>query len=508
MTYNQPGGQVPGGRMTPPGGQPPPTPGQQDIPPVAPNPGQPQTQPAPTGYPSQPQGYPQQAPPPGYPQQAPPPGYPQQAPPQGYPQQGQQTAVPPAQPPLPPQSTAEQALGEAAPPDPNAPQMIRTDGDAKDGLVKCPRCGSTDISLNPATGKLRCNFCRYEWDAESALKTFGLDTPIGDLVGLVMGSGADDIIPSTETVLTFKCSACGAEVVMDTDESTQARCHWCRNTLSMNQQIPNGAVPDMVLPFSIPKAEAVSRISEFVKKRRFFANRRFTREFNPENVMGVYLPYMVVDVNAQATFQGQGEHKTREYTVGHGDDRETRYDADLYNVWRQFNIEINDLTVESSLGRLDQDIKKNTNNIINSVMPFDTGNAVKYDSNYLSGFTSERRDTNVTDLTPLVEVQSGDIARHAALPTLKFYDRGVRWDREELKVVGQRWVSTYLPVWLYSYQQVKSNGEKFLHYVAVNGRTGETMGSIPVNQARLVSTSIVVQMVGTALFVLFMIFGG
>ena len=68
-----------------------------------------------------------------------------------------------------------------------------------------------------------------------------------------MGSGTQDIVADTKDVMTFKCSSCGAEVVIDTSSSLQARCHWCRNTLSLNQQIPNGAVPDVVLPFSVTK---------------------------------------------------------------------------------------------------------------------------------------------------------------------------------------------------------------------------------------------------------------
>jgi hypothetical protein len=40
----------------------------------------------------------------------------------------------------------------------------------------------------------------------------------------------------------------------------------------------------------------------------------------------------------------------------------------------------------------------------------------------------------------------------------------------------------YLPVWLYSYQQP---GSGMLHYIAVNGRTGETMGSVPVQHWKL-----------------------
>lgn len=389
----------------------------------------------------------------------------------------------------------------------NGPTVIRTDVQGTDGLNKCLRCGATEISLNPQTGQLRCHFCRYEWDAQSALDTMGLNTPVEDLVGLVMGSGAEDIIPSTDVVVTFKCEACGAEVVIDTDHSTQARCHWCRNVLSMNEQIPNGAVPDMVLPFKIPKQEAVDKIAEFVGKRKFFAHRKFLKEFDPNNVMGVYLPYMVVDLNAKATLKGQGEHETRRYTVGSGDDKETRYDADVYDIWRTFDLHVDDLTVESSSQRLDQDTKANTNNIINSVMPFDTENAVVYDSNYLSGFTSERRDTNIEQLTRLVELQAGDIARHSARKSIEFFDRGVRWDEETLEVVGQRWVSAYLPVWLYSYHEGRKGGKELLHYVAVNARTGETMGSVPLNQKRLLSVSGVVQVVGIIAFLLVIMSG-
>ena len=138
----------------------------------------------------------------------------------------------------------------------------------------------------------------------------------------VIGSGAQDIIADADDVVTLKCSSCGAEVVVDTASSAQARCHWCRNTLSVNQQIPNGAIPDTVLPFSVPKDDAKKAIEGFVGKRKFFANPQFKQEFTTNNVMGVYLPYMIVDTNAHADMKGQGEHETRKYTVGSGDHRE------------------------------------------------------------------------------------------------------------------------------------------------------------------------------------------
>lgn len=424
----------------------------------------------------------------------------------------------PANPPAPGAPAADTAVADGAQPaptgpdltgtaEPDGPRIIQTDADAQDGLAKCLRCGATEISLNVATGMLRCHFCRFEWQQDNAMESLNLDGDIGRLSGVVIGSGSADIIPSTEEVLTFKCSACGAEVVIDTNSSTQARCHWCRNKLSMNQQVPNGAVPDMVLPFTLPKADAVAKISEFVKKRSFFAHPKFKAEFNPENVMGVYLPYMVVDINAKAQFTGQGEHQTRSYTVKNGDKQERRYDADVYNVTRAFDIHIDDLTVESSSERRNQG-PHNSNNIINSIMPFDVENSVRYDSNYLAGFASERRDSNVEDLTGLTTTQATDIARYKANETLQFYDRGVRWDDERIDIAGQRWVAAYLPVWLYSYYQERSNGKTFLHYVAVNARTGETMGSVPVHQPKLLAVSGVVQAVGTVLAVVFALVGG
>ena len=373
------------------------------------------------------------------------------------------------------------------------PKVVKTDSEAIKGQDKCPKCGATDISLNVNTGMLRCNFCRHEFKPE---KLEGLETDISQLQGEIMGSGAQDINQEAQDVITLKCSSCGAEVVIDTSESTQARCHWCRNTLSINQQIPNGAVPDVVLPFKVTKDEAKEQIQRFVGKRKFFANPKFTKEFTTENVMGVYFPYMVVDVNANAQFSGRGEKQVRRYTRRNGNNERTYYDADVYHVERDFDLTIEGLTVESNSDRLDKNNSSKTNNIINAIMPFDTENSVKYNSNYLRGYTSEKRDTNIEQLKPIVEGQSYDIARFSANKTLGQYDRGVNWESENLTVKGRQWKTAYLPVWLYSYQEIKSNNKSLLHYVAVNARTKETMGSVPVHIPKLIGISCLVELLG------------
>ena len=372
------------------------------------------------------------------------------------------------------------------------PTIIQTDIGSKDGQNKCPKCGATDISLNVKNGKLRCNFCRHEFEPE---KVEGMQTDLSSLQGQIICSGATNIAFDTNEIVTLKCSSCGAEVVIDTASVTQARCHWCRNTLSINHQIPNGTIPDVVLPFNVERDAARIEIEKFVSKRKFFAHPKFKAEFTTENIMGVYLPYMVVDVNAHVYLSGQGEHLIRKYYSGNSDNRTVRYDADLYNVEREFDLVIDGLTIESSVDKLNNTSSDKTNNVINAIMPFDIENCVKYNANYLKGYTSEKRDTNIDDLKLLVLAQSKDIARFSANSTLKEYDRGVAWNSQQLDVKGQQWKAAYLPVWLYSYQQVSGN-KKILHYVAVNARTKETMGSVPIHMPKLIGISILVEILG------------
>ena len=326
-----------------------------------------------------------------------------------------------------------------------------------------------------------CLFCRNEWHEARVEEEFGLGEGIDQLEGTIIAGGAKDIQADAADVLTFKCESCGAEVVVDTAHSLNARCHWCRHTLNVNQQIPNGAVPDAVLPFRLTKEEATEKIREFASKRRLFAHRQFKKEFVPENVLGVYLPYLIIDARAESQYWGKGEVQTRRWTEKSGDNTVTYYAADVYQVAREVSFTVDDLTIEGSSERA-QFGPANTNNIINTILPFDTKNAVQWNSSYLVGFTSEKRDVNVGAVNPVLEGQLLSIGRSEVQGSLAKFDRGVRWEQEKVDVGGSRWVSMYLPVWLYSYQQ-ESNG--LLHYIAVNARTGETMGSIPVSQPKL-----------------------
>ena len=377
--------------------------------------------------------------------------------------------------------------------------QANSDNGSNSGIVKCPKCGSSDIQFSIKSQSLMCSSCRNTWQA-SAVEEYS--TRLDELQGMTVTQRANTVTDDNATT-TLKCTACGSEVVINTDMSVQARCHWCRNFLSADTKIQNGATPDAVVPFALEKATAVEKIREFVEKRKFFANPTFKQEFEPENVVGVYLPYFIFDGRASSSLIGEGEVQTRTYTKKVGDKQERFYDADLYAVDRQFEMTVDDMLIESSGDRADMSNNKKTNNTINAILPFDVKKAVEYNPNYLRDFTSERRDVNAEDLDAKVQDMLLSISRTKVSDMVNKYDRKVRWDYEKSELHGSHWSTVYLPVWLYSYYDKKKD---LKHYVAVNGQNGNVMGSVPIYQRKLILTSGAMSVAGTFLAIILAIF--
>ncbi|RRD05720.1 TFIIB-type zinc ribbon-containing protein [Arachnia propionica] len=400
--------------------------------------------------------------------------------PEGWPPTQQPTAPPPA----------------AA--DPGFIELSENRG-SQGGAIKCATCGSSDIRYLIEFRSLVCANCRSRWNEPPIEAEVDLTGGIRDLRGTELTRTAQDL-SADQATMTFKCSGCGAEVVINTAETGQVRCHWCRTYLSAGAQIANGAVPDAILPFLVPQAHAVEIIRGFVSQRKFYAHPRFKREFQPENVVGVYLPYFVFDGHATGEVTGQGEIETRRWREKQGENTYvTYYAADVHDVARRFDLSIDDLLLESNAERANMADPSQTNNIINAILPFDVKSALRYNPNYLRGFTSETRNVNVSQLDQVVEDRLLSITRAKADQMVRQYDRGVRWDTEHVDLHGSRWVTAYLPIWLYSYYQPEKG---LKHFVAVNGQNGNVMGSIPLNMPVLILMTLLVLVVGTVLGIL------
>ncbi|WP_084125906.1 hypothetical protein [Demequina sp. NBRC 110054] len=369
-------------------------------------------------------------------------------------------------------------------------EEITTPEGRGDGITRCPKCGASDVVQLKDQHQFMCEFCRHKWGFERLDEAMGLSEGIADLAGVSYSTAASDIV-SDEALVTLKCDGCGSEVVVDTDRTLQARCHWCKHVLSLNNKIPNGAVPDGILPFSVTREQAMGHIQRFVDERKSFALPAFSSTFAPENIMGVYLPYMTVDGNISARLDGVGEILRRRISSKNS---ATRYQFDRYGVRREMDIEIDDLIVESNFEKADIRSATSTNNVINAILPFDVKNIVRFDAHFLGDqYTSQRRDMDIAEAESVAASHFLTVARGVATPTVSQYGRGVRWDSEQCRIDGVRWTSVLLPVWLYGFVS-DQKGYPVTHYIAVNGRTGATMGSVPINtrKAALAASSVAV----------------
>jgi hypothetical protein len=202
----------------------------------------------------------------------------------------------------------------------------------------------------------------------------------------------------------------------------------------------------------------------------------------------VYLPYMIVDGNASADVAGKGEIKTRDTRAAAATRRDLlrrrRVPGGPARGLHRRRPAAGILQQRGNLTRSqhqqhhqhDPAVRHQERGEVERVLP--------------RGLHSEKRDLDVARLRPRLRGPAA-VDRPRQVENRWAVRPRRALGTEGLDVHGTRWVSMYLPVWLYSYHQPGRNGG-MLHYIAVNGRTGETMGSIPVQQWKLILTALTV----------------
>ena len=347
-------------------------------------------------------------------------------------------------------------------------KIIEIENNIKHNQYRCPNCNSTEIIFDKKIKKLKCSYCKNVFEEEQVKQD-----NIYNLEGRNIGKGAKDIKDSD--IVTITCNSCGAEVIIDSKSAPYARCHWCHSVLSLDNKIENGAVPDVILPFKVDKEEARKVIEKFLKERKLFSKRKFKRKFDSNNIKGVYLPYFIVDASGKCNFDGDGVHL---------DEKLAGFNTEFYKIIRKFDIEINGLTIESNSKIIKSNDISKTNQVINAIMPFDTENCIPYKANYLMGYSSEKRNINLTELEEKIDLQIRDICKYSIVDDIEYYNEGIHWDKQEIIYTGKRILMAYFPVWIYTYDEKKFKKNK-THYIVVNGRTKEVKGSVPVNRIKM-----------------------
>ena len=354
-------------------------------------------------------------------------------------------------------------------------------------IEKCNDCGSKDLYYDISSGKIKCQYCLKEYEGTKFNNYKNTKTILNKYYC------SNSILNKKSTNQNFysiKCGSCGAIININDKQEKDLNCPWCNSILSINDKHSTILTPDSILPFKVTKEEAYKNIKDFLKDKRFFATREFKKNFKLDNIKPIYLPYIIVNGKAKPLFEGNGEIVLRTYSEG-GEDANLLADIDYYKVKRCFNIDINGLTIESNKEYSDKYVENRTNNILNAIMPFDIENVECFQPCYLDDCYSEDNDIDIDPLVELIVKRFKDIARFSINETLKKYTDGVVWEKQDINVEGFECYTAYLPVWICSYL----DKDKTLHYFAVNGRSGKTMGSVPFEKRLMVISLIVLPII-------------
>lgn len=297
-------------------------------------------------------------------------------------------------------------------------------------------------------------------------------------------------------MVTATCPNCGVELTCSA-LSPATKCHWCHTLIPATLYVENPNMPEQILPFKIDKKRAKSIIDNYMNKRQTYSTEEFLNNYNSNNIVAVYLPYMLVDINLHSENRGVLKNYTLIDNV-----------TDNEYISRDFDMTIENALVEASKSSFFNSINS-TSNVISSVVPFDIENAVEFNTNYLNGYLSENRELNLDILKPQInKIVENNTNKFLYDEMQEYYDtagntsRKTYWYHKKNTILGSQWSSIFLPVWIYSYCE-KVDGVNKIYYIAVNGRTGKIVGSIPINKKKYTKLKISLNIVFYILFTVY-----
>lgn len=331
----------------------------------------------------------------------------------------------------------------------------------------CRNCGAA-LHFEPGTTCLKCPYCGTENQIEQRREV------IEELDYHATLAALERSEPSEET-LTVRCPSCGAETSM-APNVTAGKCPFCATPIVAGAMSRRQLKPRSLLPFHITQKQADEAFQRWIQSL-WFAPSNLKRMAEKRHLTGVYLPAWTYDANTESDYTGQrGDDywDTEPYTVHvHGRTerrtrrvRKTRWRSVSGRVWNEFD----DVLVMAS--------RSLPPKFADALQPWDLGNLVPYQPEFLSGFVAESYQIDLEQGFGLAtQVMDGTIRQ-----TIR---RDIGGDHQRIHSVDTRYFDItfkhiLLPAWISAYQYQ----QRVFRFV-VNARTGEVQGERPYSWIKI-----------------------
>ena len=378
--------------------------------------------------------------------------------------------------------------------------------------LKCPACGAP-INFDVPSGKMKCNFCGAMFSVEEVNQFNGISaanqqlnaayqaqkegtqpppapgSPSGQQTDLplpaqpatesgpVPPAGAAAPVPQTgwveppptymdeatgQQMAQFECDSCGGEIIGSPD-MVSAKCPWCNNNFVATGQLVRTRVPDRMIPFGMTKEQALATFKKEASRLKLAPNA--FQHASVDDIQGVYIPYWLYDASVYGTAEFECERR-RTWS----DSDYTYTEHDVYQVSRSGNIAYLDVPVSGT--------SKVTEDLTESIEPFDYSTSVGFSPAYLTGFMTNKYDVEAEEANP----RALDRMRHSAEDVLRDSVTGydsVNLTSSAFEPAFGELEYVFLPVWLLN---VDFQGKNYNY--AMNGQTGKFVGTFPVSKAK------------------------
>lgn len=344
--------------------------------------------------------------------------------------------------------------------------------------ASCPACNAA-IQFNPQTSKLSCPYCGFEEEiAQPEQQKDQLAEEIDFESALERGN-----FNWGEEKKIVICNTCAGESVYDALEIANV-CPYCGSNHLMESSAENALAPNGVCPFRVTREEADENFKKWIKGK-WFAPNEARRKAKADAFTGVYLPYWTFDSKTASQYTAEyGIDRTETDSEG-----EKRTVTDWYKT-SGFHQEFIDDCLVRATTRYEEDLLK-------KVEPFQTGESLAYNKEYLTGYVAERYSIGLKDGWKMAQ---NDIHDHleqsiSRVVKRKYNADSVRNIRFSTTHSNVTYKYVMLPLWVSSFR-FKDKVYQFL----VNGQTGKVGGQAPISIIKvtfaIIFTLIVLAVVG------------
>ena len=179
----------------------------------------------------------------------------------------------------------------------------------------------------------------------------------------------------------------------------------------------------------------------------------------------MYVPFWLYSADARADIRFKGT-KTRAWS----DFRYNYVETSYYRIDRSGRLEFDDVPVDGSTKMSDE--------IMESIEPFDWSEAVDFKTAYLSGFFADKYDISSDECADRAHERMKQSTESAVRSTVNGY---VTLTTEDSNVdfSGRQVRYGLLPVWMLT---TEWKGKKYTF--AMNGQTGKFTGKLPIDKGR------------------------